>query len=63
LIAGRSAPSSSSRYQYKLHQTVRISSAQKDIEHDQAQGYVLAATSNQNLHLVLLEKELTPASQ
>lgn len=63
LIAGRSAPSSSSRYQYKLHQTVRISSAQKDIEQDQAQGYVLAATSNQNLHLVLLEKELTPASQ
>lgn len=63
LIAGRSAPSSSSRYQYKLHQTVRISSAQKDIERDQAQGYVLAATSNQNLHLVLLEKELTPASQ
>ena len=63
LIAGRSATSSSSRYQYKLHQTVRISSAQKDIEHDQAQGYVLAATSNQNLHFVLLEKELTPASQ
>jgi len=63
LIAGRSAPSSSSRYQYKLHQTVRISSAQKDIEQDQAQGYVLAATSNQNLHLVLLEKELTSASQ
>jgi len=63
LIAGRSAPSSSSRYQYKLHQTVRISSAQKDIEQDQAQGYVLAATSNQGLHLVLLEKELTPASR
>lgn len=63
LIAGRPAPSSRSRYQYKLHQTVRISSAQKDIERDQAQGYVLSATSNQNLHLVLLEKELTPASQ
>jgi len=63
LIAGRSATSPSSRYQYKLHQTVRVSSAQKNIEHDQAQGYVLAATSNQMQHLVLLEKELEPTSK
>ena len=56
LIAERSSRSGS-HYEYKLHQSVLVSSAQKSIDKDEAQGYTLAATSNQVLHLILLEKE------
>ena len=62
LIVERSTTPSSWRYEYKLHETVRLSSAQKDIERDQAQGYTLAATVRGVEYLVLLEKELTPAT-
>ena len=46
------------RYSYRVHQTVRVSSAEKDTRNDQAEGFVLAgATHQSNVHLVVLEKE------
>ena len=47
------------RYNYRVHQTVRVSSAAKDTEKDQSEGYVLSgATHQSNVHLVVLEKEV-----
>jgi len=46
------------RYSYRVHKTVRVSSAEKDTRNDQAEGFVLAgATHQSNVHLVVLEKE------
>jgi hypothetical protein len=50
-------------YAYKLHASVRVSSAQRNIEKDQAQGYNLAGSATAPYaHLVLLEKEMPAAS-
>lgn len=46
-------------YKYKLHASFRVSSAQRNIEREQADGYVLAGSATmQYMHLVLLEKEM-----
>jgi Domain of unknown function (DUF4410) len=52
------------RYKYKLHATVRVSSAQHDVEKDQLDGYILEGSATaQYLHIVLLEKEITAPAQ
>lgn len=49
-------------YNYRVHLTMRVSSAEKDTKNDQAEGYVLSgATHRQSIHLVILEKELESA--
>ena len=48
------------RYQYRVHQTMRVSSAEKNIAEDQAKGFVLIDSwqfLNQS-HLIVLEKQL-----
>lgn len=49
-------------YTYRVHLTMRVSSAEKDTRNDQAEGYVLSgATHRQSIHLVVLEKKLEKA--
>lgn len=45
------------RYEYRLHVTMRVSSAEKDVLQDQAQGFVLVDTAElMSQHAVILEK-------
>lgn len=48
------------RYQYRVHQTMLMSSAENNIKEDQAKGFVLIDTSQilNQLHLFVLEKQL-----
>jgi hypothetical protein len=43
-------------YEYRVHGTVRVSSAQKDIQKDQSEGFTLAETIEGSAHIVILEK-------
>jgi hypothetical protein len=44
------------RYQYRVHMTMRVSSAARDVEKDQGEGFTLAETAESPFHLVILEK-------
>jgi hypothetical protein len=59
LIAEKPAGPDGVRYEYRIHATVRVSSAEKNVKEDQAQGYVLIDTSQvlNNTHLIVLERE------
>ncbi|HUX28710.1 MAG TPA: DUF4410 domain-containing protein [Terracidiphilus sp.] len=59
LIAEKPGTAPSARYEYRVHQTMRMSSAEKNIKEDQATGFVLIDTTqvlNQS-HLIVLERE------
>ena len=44
------------QYDYRVHTTMRVSSAQKDIQKDQSEGFVLAETTEGGAHIVVLER-------
>ncbi len=51
------------RYQYLVHHTMRVSSAGKDIQKDQSEGYVLVETTElPGMHIVVLEKAVEKGS-
>jgi len=52
------------RYHYLVHNTWRVSSAQKDIQKDQSEGYVLSETYEPagGMHVVVLEKAVEKGS-
>lgn len=53
------------RYQYRVHITVRVSSAERDTEKDQSQGYTLAEETDLLYagHVVVLEKPVEKGSE
>ncbi len=57
LIMEKSPEPSKTRYQYRVHLTLRVSSAQRNVEEDQGKGYALVDTAElMNQHVVILEK-------
>ena len=57
VIAEKAPASGKGLYEYRVHQTMRVSSAQKNINKDQNEGFVLAETFEQGgVHLVILER-------
>jgi hypothetical protein len=60
VIAERDASASPAHYEYRLHATMRVGSAEKDIRNDQADGFVLVNCRNtsESHHMLLLEKKL-----
>ncbi len=65
LIAERPSTVPELRYEYRLHATVLVSSAEKNVREDQAQGYVLIDTSQMlnSTHVIVLEREVSKPSQ
>ncbi len=65
LIAEKPATVSDVKYEYRLHATVRVSSAEKNVQEDQAQGYVLIDTSQMlnSTHVIVLEREVPKPPQ
>jgi hypothetical protein len=59
-IAERDAKAPASHYEYRLHATVLVSSAEKNIRDDQAKGFVLidCRKTSENQHMLLLERKL-----
>jgi Domain of unknown function (DUF4410) len=53
------------RHEYRVHQTMRMSSAQKDMQKDQNEGFKLAETFEQagSVHLLIMEKDLETAGE
>ena len=60
LIAEKGAPAPGVQYEYRLHVTMRVSSAEKNVREDQAQGFVLIDTSQvqNSMHMIVLEREI-----
>lgn len=55
---------SKTRYQYRVHSTVLLTSAQKDIQKDQGEGFSLAGTLEVGgIHLVVMEKAMEHAGE
>ena len=53
---------SKTRYLYRVRSTMRVSSAQKDIEKDQGEGFTLAETLELGgIHIVIMEKAIEKA--
>ncbi|TAM79470.1 MAG: DUF4410 domain-containing protein [Acidobacteria bacterium] len=50
-------------YGYRVHATMRVSSAQKDIQKDQSDGFTLAETTEGGAHIVILEKAMPKSAQ
>ncbi|HEU5458704.1 MAG TPA: DUF4410 domain-containing protein [Terracidiphilus sp.] len=61
LIAEKPASAQEVKYEYRLHATARVGSAEKNIREDQAQGYVLIDASQMvnSLHVIVLEREIS----
>jgi hypothetical protein len=59
VIAFKEGAESADRYEYRVHQTLRVSSIQKNVAKAQDEGFVLAETFEQagGVHLVILEKK------
>lgn len=59
LIAEKGAPAPGVQYEYRLHLTMRVSSAEKNVREDQAQGFALIDTSQvqNSMHMIVLERE------
>jgi hypothetical protein len=65
LIAEKPATIPEVKYEYRLHATVRVGSAENNIREDQAQGYVLIDTSQvlNATHVIVLEREVGGSSR
>ena len=61
LIFEKSPNAAATRYTYRVHQVVQVSSLQSDTAKDQSDGYLLvASTSWAGVHFGVLEKEVNP---
>jgi hypothetical protein len=60
VIVEKAPASAKSRHEYRVHQAMRMSSAQKNVQKDQSEGFKLAETFEQagGVHLVIMEKTL-----
>jgi hypothetical protein len=63
LVAEKPGLPSAPRYSYRVHGTARISSAQHDIEKDQADGYTFIEEGEGPVHMFVLEKLVTAEKQ
>ena len=61
VVLEKSPNAAATRYTYRVHQTVRVSSAQKVTAEDQGDGYLLvASTTWANVYFLVTEKEVKP---
>jgi Domain of unknown function (DUF4410) len=58
VVAEKGPASAKLRHEYRVHQAMRLSSAQKNVAKDQSEGFVLAETFEQSggVHLIIMEK-------
>ena len=59
LIAEKSVHATSAQYEYRIHATIKVSSAEKNVKEDHAQGFLLIDTTQvqNNVHVIVLERE------
>ncbi len=63
VITEKSPVAASKHYEYRVHNTMRLSSAEKDIRKDQSEGYALLETYDMgSFHVVVLEKAVEKGS-